>query len=272
MILLLLRMLRTSFVIILFLISACSSQEQADFQLAQKEIAQQHYRIALSYLDRVIKRDSKSKYALEAAREASKISFFELRDFKKTIHYSKFIVLNSDNEKERKENQQNIAKLYFENLQDYKTAINEYGKLLQMPSTAQEEAYYKMAIARSNYYLNNFIQSEFEIESILKSTIDANTRFQALMLKGNILVAKKEFESAITVFKDLIQNYPLKSSEENIPLILAVSYEELFDFKNAIETLEKHKAHYNPPEYIELRIKRLQERKKNAPGAKGFRK
>lgn len=265
-------MLRISIIVAFLMISACSSQERADFQLAQKEISQQHYRTALSYLDRVIRRNSQSPYALEAAREAAKISFFETRDFNKTIEYSKFIVLNSKDEKERKEQQQNIAKIYFENIQDYKAATIEYGKLLQMPSSAQEEGFYKMAIARSQYYLNNFDQSQFEIESILKSTIDSNTRFQAFMLKGNILVAKKEFQSAIAVFKDLIQKYPLKSSEENIPLILAVSYEELLDYKSAIEALESHRAHYKPPEYIELRIKRLQERRKNAPGAKGFRK
>ncbi|UOF00392.1 tetratricopeptide repeat protein [Bdellovibrio reynosensis] len=265
-------MTRALLVILVLALTACSSQEEAEFKQAQKAITQEHYRTALGYLDRVIKRNRPTKYPLEAAREAARISFFEVKDFNKAISYYQFIVLHSLDEKERLEAQKQIASIYFNNLQNYSLAIIEYSKLQQMPHTDQEAAQYKMNIARSQYYLNNFFQSESEIDSLLLLKSDDNIRFNALMLKGNILVGKKEFSKAADIFKMLIQKYPEKAVQENVALILAVCYEENFDFKSAIGILEQYRGKYSPPEYIELRIKRLQERMKNAPGAKGYRK
>ncbi|WP_374029476.1 tol-pal system YbgF family protein [Bdellovibrio bacteriovorus] len=265
-------MIRIFLIVLVLGLTACSSQEEADFKQAEKEITQEHYRIALGYLDRVIKRNAPTKYPLEAAREAARISFFEIKDFHKAIEYHHFIVLHSPDEKERLESQKQIAAIYFNNLQNYQRSIIEYSKLQQMPHTDFEAAQYKMNIARAQYYQNNFFQSESEIDSLLKLKSDDNTRFNALMLKGNILVARKDFGKAADIFKSLIQKYPEKAIQENVALTLAVCYEENFDFKSAIAVLEEHKSNYQPPEYIELRIKRLQERMKNAPGAKGFRK
>lgn len=258
-------------ILVLFM-AACSSQEAADFKTAQKEIRQKHYRIALNYLDRVIKRNPESEYALEAAREASRISYFEIKDYKKSAEYHHFIVLNSKDQNERLESQRQIASIQFNNLQNYQQAIIEFSKLQQMPHTDMEAAQYKLSIARAQYYLNNFFQAESEIDSLLKLKSDANTRFNGMMLKGNILVGKKEYQEAAEIFKRLINEYPEKSIEENVALVLAVCYEENNDFKNAIQILEEYKDKYKPAEYIELRLKRLKERQKNAPGAKGFRK
>lgn len=266
-------MIRSFLIILVVLMSACSSQEQADFKQAQRSIAQGHFRIGLSALDRVIKRSNPgSELPLEAAREAARISFFEIKDFDRAIQYHHFIVLNSPQQKERLESQRQIASIYFNNLQNYSQAIIEYSKLQQMPHTDTEAAQYKINIARAHYYQNNFFQSESEIDSLLKLKADDNTHFTAQMLKGNILVARKDFVAAAEVFKGLIQRFPEKSIQENVALILAVCYEENFDFKSAIAVLDAHRDKYQPPEYIELRIKRIQERMKNAPGAKGFRK
>lgn len=265
-------MIKLGLILISLVLTACSSQEQADFKKAQKEIADQHYRIGLSYLDRVIKRNASKEYPLAAAREAAKISFFEIKDFNKAIQYHRFVVLHSPDEKERLESQKQIAAIYFQDLQNYQQSIIEYSKLQEMPHTDLELAQYKLNMARAQYYLNNFLQSESEIDAVLKLNCDDNIRFSAMILKGNILLAKKDFKSAADIFKALLQKYPEKAVQENVDLTLAVCYEENLEFKNAISVLEENRKKHNPPEYIELRIKRLQERLKNAPGAKGFRK
>ncbi|AHI04516.1 hypothetical protein BDW_00030 [Bdellovibrio bacteriovorus W] len=258
--------------LILLVLCACTSQEEIEFKAGKKEVSQGHFRIALGYFDRVIKRNSKTFFILESAREAARVSFYETRDFKKAVQYYQILVLKSDNELERVQSQKQIASIYFDNLQDYKQAIIEYSKLQQMNPTDIESAQYKLNIARAQYYLNDFFQAESEINALLKLKGDPNTQFTATMLKGNILVAKKEFEAAAGIFKSLIEKYPEKAFEENVALVLAVCYEENLDFKNAIAVLREIEDKYQPKEYIELRIKRLQERQKNAPGAKGFRK
>lgn len=265
-------MIRLILIVFLFTITACSSQEQADYKQAQKEISQQHYRIGLSLLDRVIKRNASTDLPLAAAREAARISYFEIKDFDKAITYYRFIILNSPSEKERLEAQKQIATIYFNNLQNYQLSLIEYTKLQSLPHTDLEGAQYKMNMARAQYYLNNFFQSESEIDALLKLKSNDEIQFSALMLKGNILVGKKDFKAAAEIFKGLLQKHPDKANQENVPLTLAVCYEENFDFKSAIAVLEQYRSKYSQQEYIDLRIKRLQERMKNAPGAKGFRK
>jgi len=258
--------------ILILITAACSSQEAADFKAAEKSIDQGHYKDGLDSFEKVVKRNSGSHYTVEAAREAARIAFFEVKDYEKAIYFHQYLVLNSPDEKERVESQKQIAAINFNNLQNYQRSIIEFSKHQQMHLSDYEAALTKVNIARAQYYLNNFFQSESEIDALLKLRSDENIRFNALMLKGNILVAKKDFIKAAELFKGLMTDYPEKSQTENVALTLAVCYEENMDFKSAIAVLETLRSTYKPPEYIELRIKRLQERLRNAPGAKGFRK
>jgi tetratricopeptide (TPR) repeat protein len=253
-------------------LSACSSQEKADYKEAQKAIDQGHFHVALNSLDRVIKRNSGSDMTLEAAREAARISYYEIKDYTKAVNYYKFLVLHSPDPQERMQSQKQVADIYFDNLQNYKEAIEEFSKLIQMPHNDAEEAEYRLSTARAYYYMGNYFQALSEIEAILSKKSDENIRFGSLVLKGNILAAQKQFVKAAEVFRSIISTYPDRANKESIGLTLAACYEENNDFKNAIAVLETYRGKYNPPEYIELRIKRLQERMRNAPGAKGFRK
>lgn len=257
----------------LIIFTSCTSLEERDLVEAHKNIEVGHFKMAQVYLDKVIKRNMhNSKFPMEAAREAAKITFFELKDYKAAINYYHYIIINSPDEKERLESQKQIASIYFNNLQDYNSSISEYSKLIGMKLPAKDLATYRINIARSNYYLNNFFQAESEVDSILNLKPDEKTRQGALLLKGNILVARKDFAKAIEIFKSLIKEFPQFSMDENIGLTLAVCYEENLNFKEAIKVLESYRGTYLPPEFIELRIKRIKQRMKNAPGAKGYRK
>lgn len=253
-------------------LSACSSQEEADFKKGQSAVAEGHNKTALDYFDHVIKRNASEKLCFEAAREGARVAFYDLHDYQKAAEYLHYLVLHSKDEKERVEAQKQIAQIYFNNLQNYPQAILEFSKLQEMPHSELEQAQYQINLARADYYLNNFYQAQSEIDSLLKLKSDDNIRFSALMLKGNILVGEKKFAAAAEIFRDLIEKNPEKATQENVALTLAVCYEENNDFKDAIKVLEQYRGKYNPPEYIELRIKKLQERMRNAPGAKGFHK
>ena len=256
----------------ILLLNGCTSQEKADYADAQKAIDQGHFRIAVSHLEKVIKRNSGSSLTLDAAREAARIAFYEIKDYNKAIEYFKFIVLHSPEPTERLQAQKQVASIYFDNLQDYNSAVVEFSKLIEMPHNDLEDAQYRLSLARAYYYMGNYAQSLSEIEALLTKKSDENISFGGQLLKGNILVAQKQFSKAVDVFKTIIDTYPDKAVKENVGLILAICYEENNDYKSALKVLETYRGKYSPPEYIELRIKRIQERQKNAPGAKGFRK
>ncbi len=255
-----------------FLLAGCTPPEGRDFKQGQKEAQKGQYVLSISFFEHAMKRNPTSPWAMKAAREGARISFFETKDFRKSAEFQRHIVIYSAESQERIEAQKKLGEIYLENLQDYPKAIIEYSKLVEQNLSDQEVGQDRLGLARAHYFQNNLFQADSELTEILKLKVEPPLRFNALMLKGNILIAQKEFSKAAILFKELIKDYPEKAQHENVPLTLAVCYEEAGELKDALVVLDGLRKTYQPPEYIELRIKRLKERQKNQPGAKGFRK
>ncbi|MGZ3745816.1 MAG: tetratricopeptide repeat protein, partial [Pseudobdellovibrionaceae bacterium] len=74
-------------------------------------MAQSHYRIALSSLDKVMKRAPESDYAVKAARDGARIASLEIKDYKRALEYYKFLVLHSKDSDERVNAQKQLASI-----------------------------------------------------------------------------------------------------------------------------------------------------------------
>lgn len=262
---------RTLFVLLVTL-SSCTSPQEKDFNLATKLSEEKKFPEAIKQFEYVIKRDPESPMAAMAAREGGRIAYFDAKKFEKAAYFYKHLVVHSASSEERIKSQKVVAEIYFDQLQDYGMAIIEFSKLLQMPHSDHELAEFKISIARAHYYLNNFFQAESEINELLRLKIDEEMRFRSQILLGDLLMAQKNYTRAIDLYKETIKNHPEKAVSENLAFAMAVCYEETDQFKEAIQALESIKDKYQPREYVELRIKRLNNRLKNQPGAKGFRK
>lgn len=256
----------------LLFFAGCESGEKKDLNAAFDKLALGQTQEALFYFERVLKRAPESEEGLKAAREAARISFFETKNFEKTVEFNKFIVVQSPHAADRLEAQKQIAEVLFSNLNDYPKAVLEINRLLTMVEDVKERAALKVKLARAYYYQNNFPQAENEVNEFLRTAQDEQIRFEMMMLKGNIALAQKDLLKAIEIYKEVARQFPKRAVQENVSLTLAICYEENRDYKNAILTLETLKKTHPVPEYIDVRIKRLMERQKNAPGAKGPRK
>lgn len=255
-----------------FILSGCSSSEELSFQKATEKQANKEYTEALVIYEQLIARDPKNKIGLQSTREAAKLSYFETKNYQQAAKFYKSLILFSEDQKERLESQEKIASIYFDHLTDYNLSILEINRLLGMQLDPSKKIEYRIKLARAYFYLNNFFQSESEVRELLKSNISSEQKLDLLILLGNIFLARKDLNSAAVQFREIVSLYPEKAHQDNIGLSLAVCYEELKDYGNAIKILESIKSKHAFPEYIQLRIKRLQERQKNQPGARGLRK
>ncbi len=255
---------------LIFALVSCSPPEKKEFQRGESGVSSKEYKAAIVHFDNAIKVAPESIWALKSAREAARVAHYLEKDFNTAIRFYRHMVLYSDSSEERNKSQKEIAYLYFDSLQNYPQSIIEFYKLLQMSDKDYEIATYKLAISRANYYLNQFNQALSEIGEIIRLKISDELQFDTQLLQGNIYVAQKSFVKAIVVFTELLKKFPEKSDKENVALTLTVCYEENFQYKEAIQILETLRNKYSPKEYIELRIKRINERIKNQPGAKGL--
>lgn len=254
-------------------LGACTpSAQKMEIEQGQAAVKTKNYKAAIEHFEKVIQKDSKAELALVAAQRIAEISEMNTHDYQKALSTYKFIIINSSLDYERVEAQKKMANIYFNQLADYKQAIVEYSRLLQLPHSPKESWIYRMNLARAYYYQANIFQALVEIDTILKESRDENLSFDGMLLKANIFLGAKRLEEAVSVVKEIISKYPEKSKLETVPLMLAICYEEQSNFSEAISTLQELRPDYPNKAFIDKRIKALRERKSLLPGAHGLKK
>lgn len=239
---------------------------------AERAIERQDFATALSIFKRTVDNDPDSAQALKASRQGARVAHLDAKNYALAVEFYKHVVLRSPDSTERKAAQRFIAQIYFENLQDYDQAVVEYEKLLKNGGRPDETFGYRLNLAKSHFHLNNLDQALNEIEVLLAQPNVPEQVFETKILKANIMIAAKRQSEAATLWESILRDFPEKSQKENVALNLVVCYEEMKEFGKAIEVLESMRETDAHPEFLNMRIQRLKERKENQPGAQGLRK
>lgn len=241
---------------------------------ARELIRAGEYPRALEILRDVRDRNLDNGKSLEVSRLGARVAQIDAKDYALAIDFYRHLVLRSPSAAERKNAQRLIAQLYFESLQDYSQAVLEYEKLLKLSLPASEAFRYRLNLAKAHFQLNSLEQASHEIETLLAmKKLEPDDIFDAKMLKANVEVASRNLTAAAESWSQVLNDYPERAKRENVALNLVVCYEEQKEFGKAIEVLEKMKSeNYPNPEFLDLRIARLKERKTNMPGAQGLRR
>jgi tetratricopeptide (TPR) repeat protein len=261
------------FAILLPALFGCElSYTNVEHRRGKKALEKQQYNAAIEHFRKVILRDPTSQVALESAQEAARVAFFETKKFNDAIEFYKHLIVYSKAERERRDAQKQVANIYFEKMNDYKKSIEEYNKLLLLRNSSEEVVDYRFNLARAHFYLGDFSEALTEIEGALKISDNADRRFDLLMFLGNIYFNTKRAEQAIKVYEDILAKYPMRAEKDNVAMNIIVCYEDLEAFDKAIDGLEAMRSTYRDAEFIDLKIKRLKDRKANLPGSRGLRK
>ena len=231
-----------------------------------------HYAQAVKNFKKIMNRDPESSLALESAREAARATLFDTKDYNQAIEFYNHLVEFSRSEKERRDSQRAIAGIYFNDLSNYPMAIEAYNKLLLVETNPKNIVRYRFNLARSYFYMNRFFDAKNEIEQALKHAKNSDRKFELNMFLASIYFNMKHVDKALRVYKELESKFPKKAKEENIALNESVCYEDQDQFDSAIEELKSIESTYKDPEFIALKLKQLQERKANLPGAKGLKR
>ena len=154
-----------------------------------------------------------------------------------------------------------LAELSFYKLKDYEKALKHYTHLLAGPLEPGEKFLIQYHIAESFFYLRKYSQALRELEKCFFDGISMEQRKQALILKGRVFIAQRQFEPALLLFEEQIKKFP--KEEAFFREYLAFIYESKKEFSSAIKELEKIDS---PNLFIQKKINRLADRQNNQPG------
>lgn len=239
---------------------------------AQHAIVTKNYPKAIEILQKEVSDNPDSSSALEAARIGAKTAHFDAKNYPAAVSFYREIVLRSPNPDERKEAERAVAQIEFENILDYDQSVIEYEKLLNLDPNPEEKFRFRLNLAKSHFHLNNLDQALHELDVILEEKPDPDEVFETEILKSNVLVSAKKLTEAAASFEKILKEFPDRSKKDGVGLNLVVVYEELKDFGSAIDVLERMRPGYPNPDFLDLRIQRLKERKTNQPGANGLKR
>jgi tetratricopeptide (TPR) repeat protein len=252
--------------------TGCSlSLQRWQFSSAVKLANDGSYKKALDRFSKVVRRSPEQPIAMESARRGARIAEFEIKNYSKAAEFYRHLIIYSPDADERIAAQKSLAEIYFQKLQNYDQAVIEFNRLLPLLPVG-ERASFKLDLAKATMNLNNLDQALMEINELLAQKVPVKLRFQSLLLKANLLQARKSPKEATAILTNLLEEFPDQARTENISMSLAICHEELGEFSKAIETLEKFKSQYPNPEFIDSRIRQLRARMANQPGAQGIKR
>ena len=254
-------------------LGGCSvSFEWAQYFRARRALARRDFPTAVATFHQLIERNPDGPSAASYARQAARLAHLETKNYPLAIELYRVVILRSTDPAERASAQRYVAQIYFDDLLDYDQAVIEFERLLKLDHRPEEAFRYRLNLAKSQFHLNNLEQAENELEVLLSQKHTPDEMFEAKAMKANILVSQKRPADAAVAWGEILTEFPERAKKENVALNLVVCYEELKDFGRAIETLEKMKADYGNPQFLNARIERLTRRKSNMPGAQGLKR
>lgn len=257
----------------IFLVTGCSlSIGKIYYSRGERALEEKNYPEALANFERIVKLGEKSELGVAAAQEGSKVALVQLKDYGRAAGLLSYLVLNASSQDQIIAAQKQLVDVYFNKIGDYTRATEEINRVLNYPLSPEDKVQMLLSLARSYFYLNDFSQSLVELDRVLKLNPPKQKAFEARSLRANVLMAQKRVVDAIEAIKALMVDFPEEAKAENTALNLAVAYEEKGDIVAAISTLRDLRPTYSVPEFIDLKIQRLEERQAQLPGARGLRK
>lgn len=251
------------------LLSCGFSTSSWELSKAEKAEKNEEYQLAIQYYYKHLRKTSDTQESIYPAQKIFQLSSLHLIDTDLIEKSLKHIIIRSDDQNIRMDAQFKLANHYFDQINDYESAISNFNKFLALSNKHAEKNIARLKIAKSYFYLNNFYQSQVEIDDILKSEPEEDLKFDAKLLLASVLQSEKKYPKAVQQYEELLKEFPVRSEKDQIYMNLSLALEDNKDFGRAIDILKKYKQKHKKPAYIEEKIKKIQFLMSQQPGARG---
>jgi len=248
---------------------ACSSRAEKFFKLGQKKIEARQFLEAVDLLENSAELEKNNRKWSTTTFEIARILRFEIQDYNKALLVYKEMILKSEDVNLRILSQESIAEIYFEHIQDYTNALKEYLLLESLLQNDVKLEKTKLKIAQAYKYIGN-LDTALEYIDVALKTVKNKEHF--LNLKAQIFLSQKKYDLALATYQQIYKNNIDFFRAENLYSSVVMVFEEKSDYKSAIAYINENKKYISDQNYLEIRLKRLNEKLINKPFNKGMRK
>lgn len=249
---------------------ACQSRAEKFYNLAQIKIEERQFLDAVDLLENSAVLEKNNRLWSKTNFEIARILRFDIQDYNKALVVYRELILKSEDASIRLMAQESIAEIYFENVQDYTTAVKEYLLLESLIKNPEKLEKIRLKIAQCYRYTGSFKTALEYIEIFINSAKTEKNAF--LKLKAQTLASLGQYDEAIKNYNLIQANDPKYFLDENLYVALAMTYEEKQDYKAALAYIQQNRSKIKDSSYVDLRIKRINEKLLNKPFTKGVRK
>ncbi len=203
--------------------------------------------------------ERRGRNAARALMNLGNIYYLNLRQLKQAIEYYNKLTTEFPDSPEALQARRQLAGIYAKEINDPGQAILEYDKIL---ATRNLEDRNEILFQRADAYFKNedYFRALRELRSLEDSGITGHLADQVSLQIGSIYLIQKKFADAVAPFQKVLTALCLDCRRRAI-LNLAETYENLFDFDNAIATLSRLDKSPENDQFIQREISRIGEKR-----------
>lgn len=219
-------------------LAACGVDSRRLRDRAEAHWREGNYQEAIRLNTLVYERDRRGKYAPQALLDAGDIYYLNIRQLKNAIDAYKKVVEEFPEKQEAYKAREQLAVIYENEIRDLTQAIIQYDEILQSKHLDNRA---EIQFKRANAYFKqeDYDRAWRELRRIEESGEGGPHLAGQVYLKlGDIDQIRHQYEDAAGYFQRVV-NSPCPECRRQAILDLAETYEDLYDFDHAIETIRK---------------------------------
>lgn len=250
------RWLSLSLLLFAAILAACNSDSRQLRERAEERWREGNYDDAIRLNTLLYERDKDGRYAPGALLNIGNIYYLNLRNLEQAVETYKKLAAEFPGKAEEYEARKQLAEIYEYEIEDLSQAQSEYDRILENEDLENRP---EILFKRANIY---FKQEDYdhawrELRQIEESgTAGTHLADQVSLKLGSISQIRQRYEDAAAYFEKVVGS-PCQECRRQAILSLTKTYEALYSFDRAIETVQKLDQYPEDKQRVSQEVQRL---------------
>lgn len=243
-----------------FVLAGCNADEKQLLGRAEARWREGNYDDALRLYTLLYERDRQGEYAGQALLRIGNIYYLDLRRMRDAIQSYEKLAAELPGRPEEYTARAQLAEIFENEIGDLSAAIVQYDKVLENKSLDnREEVLYRRASAY--FKKEEFTVALRELRQLEESGLSGHLAHQVALKMGAIYQIQHKYDAALPYFRKVAEA-PCPECRRQAVLDLAETYEALYDFDRAIETVKRLDRDPQNQALIDREVLRLEQLRK----------